>query len=98
VPHSWYNTRYGIELLPALALGLGFAAQFALAAVGEFKPRWKGYAAGLLFAWVALNAWQVVRERPLIYIEGTKNIDARRPFEIQIPPSCVPCSPRAPAA
>jgi hypothetical protein len=85
-PHSWYNTRYGIELLPALALGLGFAAQFSLAAVGEFKPRWKGYAAGLLFAWVALNAWQVVRERPLIYIEGTKNIDARRPFEIQIPP------------
>ena len=38
-PHSWYNTRYGMELLPALALGLGFAAQFVLAAVREFKPR-----------------------------------------------------------
>jgi 4-amino-4-deoxy-L-arabinose transferase-like glycosyltransferase len=38
-PHSWYNTRYGMEMLPAFALGLGFAAQFALAAVNEFKPR-----------------------------------------------------------
>jgi hypothetical protein len=38
-PHSWYNTRYGMEMLPAFALGLGFAAQFALAVVNEFKPR-----------------------------------------------------------
>ena len=27
---SHYNTRYGVELLPALALGVGFAAQGAL--------------------------------------------------------------------
>jgi hypothetical protein len=32
-PHSWYNTRYGMEMLPAFALGLGFAAQFCLDAV-----------------------------------------------------------------
>ena len=38
-PHSFYNLRYGIELLPAFALALGFAAQFCLAAVREFKPR-----------------------------------------------------------
>ena len=38
-PHSWYNTRYGMELLPALALGLGFAAQFIRAIMREFKPR-----------------------------------------------------------
>ena len=37
-PHSWYNTRYGMELLPALALGVGFVAQFVMAAVREFKP------------------------------------------------------------
>ncbi len=85
-PHSWYNLRYGMELLPALALGLGFAAHFWLGAVREFKPRWASYAAAGLFALVALNAYQVVRERPLVYVEGTKNIEARRPFEIQIPP------------
>ena len=90
-PHSWYNLRYGIELLPAFALGLGFAAQFCLAAVREFKPRevaprWANSAAALLFALVALNASLILRERPLVYVESTKNIQARRPLFIQIPP------------
>jgi hypothetical protein len=84
-PHSWYNTRYGMELLPALALGLGFAAQFAIAAVNEFKPAWAKYAAALLFGFVACNAWQVLRQGPLVYIEGTTNIRVRRPFDQQIP-------------
>ncbi len=90
-PHSWYNTRYGMEMLPAFALGLGFAAQFALAAIHQFKPRevnpiWVRAAAGVLFVVVALNAAQMVRERPLTYVEGIKNIEARRNFEIEIPP------------
>jgi hypothetical protein len=85
-PHSWYNTRYGMELLPAFALGLGIVAQCILAAVREFKPPWTKYAVILLFAVVAWNAWKVLRERPLTYVEGTKNIDSRRPFEEQIPP------------
>jgi hypothetical protein len=85
-PHSWYNLRYGMEMLPAFALGVGFAAQFALTAVGKFKPQWARYAAGALFAVVVANAWQMVRERPLVYVEGTKNIEARRPYDLQIPP------------
>ena len=90
-PHSWYNTRYGMELLPGLALGLGFAAQFLLAAVrefktGEFQSRWTSCTVGVLFALIALNAAQMVRERPLTYVEGTKNIESRRPFDEQIPP------------
>jgi hypothetical protein len=91
-PHSWYNLRYGMELLPAFALGLGFAAQFVLAAVDEFKPRavnprWVQCAAGVLFAVVALNAAQMLRECPQVYIEGTKIIEARRPYDEQIPPA-----------
>jgi len=85
-PHSWYNLRYGMELLPALALGLAFAADCAIAVSREFKPRWANYAAAVLFALVALNAYQMVRERPLVYVESTKNIQARRPMFIQIPP------------
>ena len=90
-PHSWYNTRYGMEMLPALALGLGLAAQFALAAVDEFKPReinrrWQRAAVGALSAVLVLNAIQMVRERPLVYVEGTKNIHARRALEVEIPP------------
>jgi hypothetical protein len=90
-PYSWYNLRYGMEMLPAFALGLGFAAQLALGAVNEFKPRefnprWARCTAVALFLVVALNAVQMVRERPLVYVEGTKNIEARRPYDQQIPP------------
>ena len=85
-PHSWYNTRYGLELLPALSLGMGFVASFVIGAVHDFKPQWVKYAVGFLFALVALNAWQVLRERPLAYVEGTKNIEAHLPYQIQIPP------------
>jgi hypothetical protein len=85
-PHSWYNTRYGMELLPALALGLGFAARGALAALHRFKPRWSQIAVGALFAIVAVNALLMVRERPLTYVEGVKNIEARRAYDHLIPP------------
>jgi hypothetical protein len=86
-PHSWYNTRYGMELLPALALGVGFAARFVIRAVRDFKPQWAKYAAAVLFVLVALNAWELVRERPLVYVEGTKNIAAHRPYQVEIPPA-----------
>lgn len=87
-PHSWYNTRYGMELLPAFALGLGFVTHFAIyvCVPRELKPRWARYVAALLFGVVGFNAIQMLRERPLVYVEGTKNLHARRPIFIQIPP------------
>ena len=85
-PHSWYNTRYGMELLPALALGLGFVASIVVGAVREFKPAWAKYAVGLLLAVAALNAWKVAREGPLTYVEGLKNIAAHRTYQTEIPP------------
>ena len=85
-PHSWYNTRYGMEMLPAFAVGLAFVASFVLAAVQDFKPQWTRFAAGLLVALAVWNNWKVTAEKPLTYIEGTKNIDARRVLEQQIPP------------
>lgn len=85
-PHSWYNTRYGMELLPALALGLGFIAQFLVTPTRELKARWPRYAAAALVIPLALNAWGLVRKRPLVYVEGTLNLHARQPFDRNIPP------------
>jgi hypothetical protein len=85
-PHSWYNTRYGMEMLPAFALSLGFVAQFMLSAVSEFRVSWTKYAAALLLAFTAWNAWKVLDGQPLTYVESTKNIESRRPLEEQIPP------------
>jgi hypothetical protein len=86
-PHSWYNTRYGMEMLPAFALGVGFAAQFALSAVREFKAQWTRYAAAVFFVLLTLNAVEMLRERPLVYVEGTKNLVARQAYDQQIPPA-----------
>lgn len=83
-PHSWYNTRYGLELLPALAVGVGFAARMLLSAVREFKPGWTRIAAAALFAVAAVNAAEMAREGPLVYVEGTKNAEARRGYEREI--------------
>lgn len=85
-PHSFYNTRYGMELLPAFAVGIAFVAQFAISAAREFKPLLVRYAIALLLIIVVLNDWAVLRDRPLTYVEGTKNIASRRAFEEEIPP------------
>jgi hypothetical protein len=84
-PLSWYNTRYGLELLPAFAIGLGCAAHFAFAAVRAFKPRWLAPVAASLFVLIGLNACEVLRERPLCYVEGAKNYAARQHYEQVIP-------------
>ena len=86
-PHSWYNTRYGMEMLPAFALGLGFVAQFVVAVAREFKQSSTRFAGAALYAIVAINAWAVLRDHPLTYVEGAKNIESRRAFEAEIPPT-----------
>lgn len=85
-PHSWYNTRYGMEMLPAFAVSLSFIASPIISLARDFKPAWTRYAAGLLCALAVWNNWKVTAEHPLTYIEGTKNIESRRPLEEQIPP------------
>lgn len=90
-PHSWYNTRYGMELLPVLALGVAFAAQFVFALVREFKPardgiRWRNAAIACLAALVGFNFAQMLRRHPLVFVEGARNAAARRPYDLAIPP------------
>jgi len=85
-PHSFYNTRYGLELLPAFALGVGFAPGLLLAAVRKFKPKAGPVLVGLMMAIVAVNTAEMLRERPLVYVEGTKNLESRQAFVVEIPP------------
>lgn len=89
-PFTHYNTRYGLELLPALALGLGFAAQLAVGAL----DRWQGRKFAqfvpeivftTLFFLVGLNAWGLVIQEPIVYAESTYNLEARLPYDEAIP-------------
>ncbi len=99
-PYTWYNTRYGLEMLPALALGLGLAAQAAVNALcrlnlSQFTPRfqksirkqrWVPIGAFIVFfALAGLNAVTLLREDPVVYVESTKNLDARLPYDNAIP-------------
>jgi hypothetical protein len=85
-PHSYYNTRYGMELLPAFALGVAFAANFVLIVTREFEPRLTRYVTAGLFCFVAIDVYAVLRQDPLVYVEGTKNEQSRREYDTQIPP------------
>jgi hypothetical protein len=103
-PFTWYNTRYGLEFLPALALGLGFAAQLAAAALSRVpRPGLAIYlpaaASGLFFILAGCNAVYLLRHDPIVYIESTKNMEARLSYDVEIPPvleELLSSSPRAP--
>jgi hypothetical protein len=72
-------------MLPAFALGLGFAASVVMGPAREFKPGSVRYLSVVLFLLIGLNLGWMLREGPPVYIEGTKNIEARRQYEIEIP-------------
>ncbi len=69
-PHSYYNLRYGIEMLPAIALLASFVLSPAVA--GNFRT---GMLAGCLAILAAQNAWMIsggARKLPVVE-EGILN-------------------------
>jgi len=91
-PFTWYNTRYGLELLAALALGLGFAAQLLADSLRHTKPASVAFilprvAFTLLFALAGLNVFTLLRSHPIVYVESTQNAHARQPYDNAIPPA-----------
>ena len=75
-PYSWYNTRYGMELLPAFALFLGCLLSVCLAAF-----RWRRYVLAAAFLLVVGNSVLLLRARPLVYQEAVANSGSRIAFE-----------------
>jgi hypothetical protein len=76
-PYSWYNTRYGMELLPAFALFLGCL----LAVVFSRKPNVMRYAAPAALLLVVANSVALLRARPLVFQEAMVNARSRVAFE-----------------
>ncbi len=93
-PHGYYNLRYGIQLLPALALGLGWLLMRVR------KSKWlaerrmpAGWSASwarqaIYFAlcfWLVLNYGFMLRGRgPLVYAEASYNAPGRLAMEHQL--------------
>lgn len=80
-PHSWYNTRYGMEMLPAFAL---FVAFFVAWVMRLLERRWPVFAPLVLLAVVCLtilDSSTLMRARPLVLAEAVANSQTRIPFE-----------------
>jgi hypothetical protein len=80
-PHSYYNTRYGMEMLPALAL-------FAFLAVQWFEGRWsvsqplaRRLMQPIALLLVALNTVGMMYPTPLVLKEAMTNSTTRVGFE-----------------
>jgi hypothetical protein len=90
-PHSWYNTRYGMELLPAFALSLAFLAAWIVDILSRGKPQSANSAAAppiivnsivAAFALLIVAGYvTVLRATPLVLQEAIANSRTRIPFE-----------------
>ena len=76
-PFSWYNTRYGMEMLPAFAFFFGFAVQAGLSWIDRNRPQLRRMAIVGLVVLLVANFAEMLREKPLTYEEAKKNSEAR---------------------
>jgi hypothetical protein len=76
-PFSWYNTRYGMELLPAFALFAGCLIPTLLPRL----PKLQRYAVLASLLLVVANSVVLLRSRPLVFAEAFVNSRTRLPFE-----------------
>lgn len=83
-PHNFYNTRYGLELMPAIALGAGFCGEFLLRTIHRKWPRYEFATAAVLMVLAALNTWQLCAHEPIVLGEGRRNTEMRGTYEHEI--------------
>ena len=76
-PNSYYNTRYGMELLPAFALFPVFAV---LAAI-KVRPQWSRPILGFALALIVAGNAFLLHATPLVLQEAKANAATRIPFE-----------------
>ncbi|MEO8726539.1 MAG: hypothetical protein ABI383_10495 [Acidobacteriaceae bacterium] len=80
-PWGWYNVRYGMQLLPAMAVGMGLVAQWASFRFGEPNRRYFIYAVLVAVALLTVREWSLV---PLTLQEARHNARTRMMFEAKL--------------
>ncbi len=69
-PFSWYNTRYGMELLPAFALFAGCLIPVLISR----PPKLRRYAVLASLLLVVANSVVLLRSRPLVFAGGFRQL------------------------
>jgi hypothetical protein len=80
-PHSYYNSRYGMELLPALALFGLLAVQWLEGRWSQSQPLVKRLTQPIVLLLIALNTVGLMYQTPLVLKEAITNSTTRVAFE-----------------
>lgn len=80
-PHSFYNIRYGMELLPVFALALAFAVWWISEQVGKKWPEFRGWSIVIVALLIVGNSYILIRKTPMVLQEIIANSRTRIPFE-----------------
>ncbi len=80
-PHSWYNTRYGMELLPAFAFFLAALAGELVSAAEALKPKTGRWILGAFVVLILADSVLLLRSTPLVFQEALANSKTRIPYE-----------------
>jgi hypothetical protein len=80
-PHSWYNTRYGMEMLPIFALSLGFFVAWSMGLAEKRWPRWSPLILLAAIVLIIIDCSALLRSTPLVLREAIENSRTRIPFE-----------------
>jgi hypothetical protein len=80
-PHSFYNSRYGMEMLPAFALFTFIAAEWAQNRWRESHPLAMRLFQPIVLLLIALNSVGMIYRLPLVLKEAVVNSTTRVAFE-----------------
>jgi 4-amino-4-deoxy-L-arabinose transferase-like glycosyltransferase len=83
-PHSYYNSRYGMEMLPALALFGMLAIEWTEGQWGQSKPLAKRVMQPIVLLLIALNTVGMTYATPLVLKEAMANSTTRVAFETSL--------------
>jgi len=93
-PHSWYNTRYGMEMLPAFALFSAMLVDWTQDVAKKKAPRVAQWILPAVLLAIAINSAALARATPLVLQEAIANSRTRIPFEQAIARTLFPLSVR----
>jgi hypothetical protein len=80
-PHSYYNTRYGMEMLPTFALFVAFFFAAVLRWTQEHRPAMTPFVTAAALSLVLLDCAAQIHSGPLVLAEARANSRTRIPYE-----------------
>jgi hypothetical protein len=83
-PHSFYNSRYGMEMLPALALFLFIAIAAVEERIRGARPLAAKLMEPIILVLIVANTAAMIYFKPLVLREGLVNATTRIPFEAAV--------------